>query len=423
MGRLGPLLLLCACARPDGGGPGAIDSGPADSGAADSAAPEDTAAPPLDLTVPVRLVPTDGGLGAAEATAGLAWALSHLGAAPPADAAEWLVPGAAHPTLDLRAARLPEAAWPAAAAALAPLRDSDEVAARGGVDAGRLLAATLHEPWWYYALTGACETLEGWRGARMAEPVATYGVTASLLVDADRLVRFRAGPWAAATDIAFEVETGDGVLTGEAAPLEVEVIDVLPSGQQRYALYDADGRLLPAADPAVVAAGQPGKCMWCHEGNLMSGSPENPTAPGHAPYEAWSAALAGMTEVLSDHRDGLPVAFDWADPHVHTAAELVVREFLLPTPDRAARDTGRTVAEIEALVAAGALSSARDPEWPDRGPVLVRSEIDALIEDFAPIPVLDDARDGAPVLARGTDRPADIPAPGCFSTAEAALGP
>ena len=413
-------LLASSCApgasAPDARGAGSDSADPAQ--ATDSAAPGD----PDRLRVPVRFVPTDRGLTEDRAVAGLAWALTHLGAAPPPDPDTWLPLDGDARWLDLEAARLPQAAHHPAALALAPLRHSDEVAARGAIDAGRLLARTLHEPWWYYAITGACLSLDDWRAARGPSPAATYGVTESLLVDADRLIRFDPGPWVDLAGLSFEVETGDGVLDGSAAPLEAEVIDLMPSGQQRFALYGPDGALMPAADPAHVPAGQPAKCMWCHEGNLMSGTPDNPTTAPHASYAEWIAALGGMTDTLTAHRSVTPVAFDWADPQVHTDAELVVREFLLPTPDRAARELGWTEAAVQARIDAGDLHAAPDPEWPDRGPVLRRSQVDALMPDYAPLPVLDDGRDAAAVLARGADRPAEVPAPTCFSWAEGALG-
>ena len=417
---LPPLILLAASCAPGATAPPG------------SGAPPDTASPardtatghPIDrarLQVPVRFVPSDGGLTEARAIAGLAWALTHLGAAPPPDPGAWLPIEGDTRWLDLKAARLPQAAHEPAALALAPLRDSDEVAARGALDAGRLLARTLHEPWWYYALTGACLTLEDWRAARGPDPVATYGVTESLLVDTDRLIRFHPGPWSGLGDLSFEVETGPGALEGGAVPLEVEVIDLMASGQQRFALYGPDGRLLPAADPTHVPAGQPAKCMWCHEGNLMSGTPDNPTTPPHASYADWISALGGMTDTLTAHRAATPAAFDWADPQVHTDAEWVVREFLLPTPDRVARELGWTEDEVQARIDAGALDAGPDPEWPDRGVVLRRSDIDALMPDYAPLAVLDDGRDAAAVLARGADRPPEIPAPTCFSLREAEL--
>ncbi len=419
-------LLAASCAppasAPGGRGAGSDSTAPDDS--ADTATETDSAAPddPDRLRVPVRFVPTDGGLTEDRAVAGLAWALTHLGAAPPPDPDTWLPSDGAARWLDLEAARLPQAAHHPAALALGPLRDSDEVAARGAIDAGRLLARTLHEPWWYYAITGACLNLEDWRAARGPGPAATYGVTESLLVDADRLIRFDPGPWSDLSQLSFEVETGAGVLDGSAAPLEVEVIDLMPSGQQRFALYGPDGALMPAADPVHVPAGQPGKCMWCHEGNLMSGTPDNPTTAPHASYADWIAALGGMTDTLTAHRAVTPAPFDWADPQVHTDAELLVREFLLPTPDRVARELGWTEGAVLASIEAGTLHAARDPEWPDRGPVLRRSQVDALMADYAPIAVLDDGRDAAPVLARGADRPPEVPAPACFSRAEAALG-
>ena len=141
-----PLLLL-ACAAPD----------------ADSATPPGPAA---DLTVRLRWLGGSPELTDwTTARAGLWWSLSALGALPPADEDLALVvidqPSAGEVLfdLDLGAVGLPEAAFPAVAEAIAEIQAAPSLSRRGGVDVGRFLMRTLHEPWRYYAITGACADL------------------------------------------------------------------------------------------------------------------------------------------------------------------------------------------------------------------------------------------------------------------------
>ena len=47
---------------------------------------------------------------------------------------------------------------------------------------------------------------------------------------------------------------------------EFDLIDLMPNGQLRYAVYGLDGVLLPYSSSDYGLAGKPAKCMWCHEG-------------------------------------------------------------------------------------------------------------------------------------------------------------
>lgn len=378
---------------------------------------------PTSLVIPLRWTESPGGLSWEQAETGLAWSLTNLGALPPLDG--WLSINESEGDtvffeLNLAQAGFAPQAEAALRAAITPLQTSDELAVLGSVDVGRLLMRTVYAPWRYYSITGACADLSGWESLAASEAVEQYGVTRSLLTTDERLITLNAGPWQDVSEIAFSTRSGLGVLRDPSASEEVEVIDLMGNGQQRYAVFDAQGQLSPAADPAVILAGQPGKCMWCHEGALMTGTPTNPTTRPHLSYPEWGARMSQMQALQDAHRQALVTAADFTDRQAHTDGELLVREFLLPTPARVQREWDVTAAELSEILNNYSVEETLDDEYPSRGPVLLRSDLDDVYAaELAPpgyeaLVILPDDR-AAPEDLKGLEGEADFAAlPRCW---------
>ena len=375
----------------------------------------DSAAPAIPGLLELAWFPEEGGLDSAQARAGLAWDLSLLGALPPPDGAWLTVSGDpdADPlrwTLDLGEAGFPEAASEALVDALDPLQASDELAIFGYLDVGRLLMRTLHEPWRYYSITGACRDLEGEVAPALGRGAIDYAVTTSLLTSGERLVRLPEATPAAAIEIGFDVMSGTGSLAeGDFSPWEHETLRMMPNGQQRLAVYDLEGKILPAADPAQVPAGQPGKCQWCHEDHLMPGTTANEGAPGYLDPADWFSRLEQLQATVDEARAALLTEVDFEEHEVHTWGEKLVREHLLPQPTRVAREWGMSEAELLTLLEARGIETTSDPEWPQRGEVLLRGDLDRLLEaepqilgldSFSPLWIQEDARELDPATAQ-----------------------
>ncbi len=344
-----------------------------------------------------------------EARAGLWWALSNLGAAPTDEAALVVTEegDAVALTLDLAAVGFPEDRLPDVADAVAPVKAWSE----GPVDLGRFLMATLYEPGRYYAITGACATLGEWRAARQAAEPALYAVTVSQLVPGDRLVELNVAPTDGDVDgavgsLAWLASEGEGSLEDASfAAHEFETVDVMANGQQRFAVYDGDGELRAAA--ALSAAGQPGKCMWCHEGNVQRGTPENPSAPGYLDHAAFVAEVEAAEAWMAAARATVP-AVDFSAA-THEWAEQLSVGFLEPSPERVALEWGVSVDEVRAE----GLPTHENAEYPDLGERYDRADVDAARArrepGWAPLDTPSSDREAAPDRALAGASPACTP--------------
>ncbi len=352
--------------------------------------------------LPLWWYPSDRADTWAGARAGLDWALSQLGALPPADGsavaeATTDVGGTVRFTLRTDRLGLTSAGRAVVDDAWAELAATPEAPA----DVGRFLMRTLHEPWRYYAATGACPTRAEWEAGRVAATV-DYAVTTSLLTTEERLIRLPAAPLGLA-DLAHAAESGPGSLTdGSFLPVEAEVLDVMPNGQFRYAVYAADGALLPAATHSP--AGTPGKCAWCHEDHFQLGTGANQGAEGYLDYDGWVVARDAAQALLEAQRAALDTSVDYA-PSTHEAGERLVEAFLYPDAARVAAEWGVSEAAVRRTL--GEPTRGQDEfGWTER---YARDEVDAAAP-IAVVPTRTDTRELEP------EHLADLaaaPAPGC----------
>lgn len=301
-----------------------------------------TALPATEASDPIRLRWLGGGedMSDGQAEDALRWALSDLGAVPDDAAIRW---SGGWVELDSAGLGLEWYATDTLAEATRELNDSGEAEKNGAVDLGRWLMRTLYNPLRYYAITGACRQFSTWAPRLVGG--AQFGVTESLSFETDRLITFLPSPQTWET-VRFAVAEGEGSLSdGSFAPVESETVDLLPNGQPRYAIYDSAGDLVPTA--TTIPAGQPGKCMWCHEAGLMH--PANQLGTGVS-YTLFENTLLDEDEVINQRRRSVDHNIDFDDwAELHTFAEALVAGFLNPTPERVAAEWGQSVDSVQRL--------------------------------------------------------------------------
>lgn len=317
------------------------------------------------------------------ARAGLWWSISLLGGAPADEAAITVIDADADRvryTLDLDAAGFSEDALGALDLAVAPLLRSDEREVFGGIDTGRLLMRTLYSPWRYYAITGACDTLPAWSAPRLDGISARFAVTDSLLVPGDREIELRPDP-ARFDELAFQAAEGEGSLAdGSFEAAEHEVLDLMANGQQRFALYGRDGALIPSS--TASEAGQPGRCMWCHEDRIQIISAGNADLDGYLTLEQFEFQLSAAQALMDQVRTAAASPVPWSEREVHAYGERLTEHFLSPSADRLSREWGVPEATVAALLAA--LPTHESEEYPELPPLYRRADVDAALSALLP---------------------------------------
>jgi hypothetical protein len=281
----------------------------------------------------------------ADVKTGLEWTLSFLGAALPARGPDPLSWRGEVLTLHLDYAGIDSSVLPRWQRLLALMKASEEYRATGALDIGRFVAMTLCSANHYYALTNASTDYERARANRSfaAERVAIVESGVSL---GSRRLEIAEG--ATLADIAFVAHEGTGAISQDTlVPEERELLDVMPNGQLRFALYGADGALKPVADPKLTAAGKPAKCLWCHETHLLRPFYARTSVPGYVSIGDFEQRIARRMDDLRAARSTLVSRIDFARQQDHTYAELLYLAFYEPSAERVAREWGVPVARVQ----------------------------------------------------------------------------
>jgi hypothetical protein len=271
---------------------------------------------------------------------GLLWGLSLLGAQLPREARviRW------HDdrmTVDLARAQVIDGTAPAWRELIAAMKASGEYKTHGALDVGRFLALTLGSPNHYYALTGAIASYKTAR-ERYRFDTKSAAIVKSAVAHGSRRIDLSIADNAA--QMAFVAFEGAGSFAdGTFVVHEMEIVDMMPNSQLRFALYDLDGHLKHGASPELTAAGKPAKCMWCHEAGLQPTFIDYPGASGFYDRREFDAMIASRRELLHEYRDRLDTQIKYRNRQDHTYEELLYLTFEEPSRERLAGEWGVTV--------------------------------------------------------------------------------
>lgn len=279
---------------------------------------------------------------------GLFWALSFLGAKLPAEAdiISW---DGTMVTLDLGAARIPQASQESWRKLVQVLKSSDEYRTMGGIDIGRFVFLSLCSSHQYYALTGAPSVYAEFRARHTFAP-KQVAIVESGVARGNRLIEVGTGK--GFESIAFVAFEGIGSLReGTFQTTDVETLDFMENGQLRFALYDREGHLKPATTPTLTAAGKPSKCLWCHEINLQPPFRNVTDLPGYYSTKEFRDFLASATRTVANYRRGLASKVDFTALQDHSNAEHLYLSFAEPTAGRLAAEWNIPLDRVRQLLA------------------------------------------------------------------------
>ena len=285
---------------------------------------------------------------------GLIWSLSYLGAALPTGSFDAAATRQDSSHFELK---LDEVGFsPKALKALHPiveeLKQSEEYQKQGSIDLGRFLMLTVYSSWNYYTITDVprslqeFKTLHNW-GEGVVEHLA---VTSSFVAKHHRVVQFHPNKhW---QQFAFIAAEGNGSLEDSSfTQQEYETLDLMPNGQIRVGVYDADGQLKANGSPELSFAGKPGKCLWCHEMYLQPLFTENPIKPGYMNPEDFQDYITAGNHQLDSVRAQLHTDITYGNRQDHTYSELLYISFMESSANRLAQEWKMDSSQVQSRVA------------------------------------------------------------------------
>lgn len=278
---------------------------------------------------------------------GLAWGMSMLGAEMPKSCMEkgFIPLDNKCYKLNLNALGFSETAKKAFLPILTKLKESEEYAQKGGIDIGRFLVLTLHSSWSYYAITNVPKNLADFRTLYAFDKTDTFPVISSSVALGNRLVLIAAAE--KVEEMAFIAAEGTGEwVNGTFQSTDFEAFDIMKNGQLRFGVYDKKGGLITASPLFLGAAGKPGKCMWCHERNVLPVFTNTPEVADYMSLADFQAKIKKKNEKLHLFQSALTTEIDWNNGKAHTLQEWLYIGFMEPNLYRIAADWGMSESEV-----------------------------------------------------------------------------
>lgn len=288
----------------------------------------------------------------ADVKRGLIWTLSWLGAELPAGSFEKAIESndSTIMILNLDSVGFNETACIALREICDSIRRSEEYAYYGGIDVGKFVMLTLGTSWHYYAITGVPKTLTEFKAMHHVDSSAyVFGVTKSSVAEGHRKIYFSHDT--SLFHCGFIAEEGEGSLNdGTFQPVMYECFDIMPNGQLRFIIYDANGKLAEGSPSVIGDAGKPPKCLWCHETNIQGLFIENNSVANMMTDDEFMLYRDSMQAGLERYRAALKTDMDWKNQRDHTLGELLYISYMEPTVTHLSHQLKMSEADVRLLL-------------------------------------------------------------------------
>ncbi|MBA3680095.1 MAG: hypothetical protein H0W73_02750 [Bacteroidetes bacterium] len=263
---------------------------------------------------------------------GLLWTLSFLGAELKKDSLDhaitWI--DSTKFKLDLSKVGFSKNALKALILISDSLKRSEEYKIKNAIDLGAFVSLTLGSSKQYYNITDVekefSEKLEKHKGH---EP-AIFPVSKSLISKHTRVLKLYTG--GAITDWLFIAEEGDGNVSKNAFKAKgFEVFDVMPNGQLRFSVYNAEGKIIDGSPQNLSEAGKPAKCLWCHEMFIQPLFTQNDSISGFMSQDQFQNLVKTLMFKLELYRKSLNSDLDFSKTQDHSLAERLYLGYMEPS--------------------------------------------------------------------------------------------
>lgn len=278
---------------------------------------------------------------------GLVWCFSFLGATLPVNSypkgLQWK--SSSIVAIDLSELGFNNTALNAFAALIPQFKASTEYKQTGSVDIGRFVMLTLNSSNHYYKITGAKERYHEFESSFSYDSIKAAFIESSVS-KGQRLIRLATGNLV--SKWGFVAASGHGSLPDNTFhESEHEVLDIMPNGQFRVAIYDENNELATAADSMYTFAGKPAKCLWCHEVQLKITYDGKTSVPGYYPIDSFQAIIRRKQVVLDGYRSGLSSRLNYTNWRDHTLMELLYISFMEPSAGRLANEWNMSEEQVK----------------------------------------------------------------------------
>jgi hypothetical protein len=273
---------------------------------------------------------------------GLRWTLSYVGATLPKGSFDQAVPfnDSATVTLNLSKVGFSETALVALDTIVERIKRTEEYQQTGFIDLSRFVVLLIGVSENYYAITGVATTLDEFIIKHQLEHPLQFGVTKSAVGNHHRRIEFL-GDTTDVMNYAFiAVESSGSLDSGTFHAEAFETFDIMPNGQLRFAVYDAQGKLIEGSPKKLGEAGKPAKCMWCHEIQIASLFVPNVAVAGMLTNEDFTFWRSAFQRNLDTYRAQLQDDLDYTKTQDHTFMELLYISFMEPSPIRLGNEWG-----------------------------------------------------------------------------------
>lgn len=299
---------------------------------------------------------------------GLKWALSYLGAKLPV-ALNGIVTSENTITIAIDQLGFSPTAVERLTKLHTKIKASQEYQVNKTIDLGRYVALLLGSSEHYYEIIGTPKRLEDLLSDYSLKPEKGY-VNNSNVSFEHRIFQFSEQIGFNQVFLSEEIDS----LTQEV--YEYETIELLPNGQLRFGIFDANGNRKNVADPSHSSAGKPAKCMWCHESTINQMFTPQLDFTGYLTATNFQNILIGYRESNRAQKLALTDGVDFSQTQQHTLTELLYISFMEPSAERLSVEWNLPLTEVQSRLAN--LSTHVYEEFPFLGNLYDRDEVSKL---------------------------------------------
>ncbi|MBS1634759.1 MAG: hypothetical protein JST26_02475 [Bacteroidetes bacterium] len=270
---------------------------------------------------------------------GFLWALSYLGAELPKGCFDKSLDWIDSTTFKIRFHELGfnDQALQVLEAITDSIKNTRQYRKYNSIDLGQFIALTIGSSPHYYAITGVPAHYADFSGKHGSSAKQVFPLLHSTVAMHNRRLSFSAADSVLNTIFVAEEGSGDLAL-GQFKPQYYEVMDVMPNGQLRFAVYDGQGNLADASPKSLGAAGKPAKCVWCHELVFQPLFEITDSLPDSMSPAQFGELVNHQNKLLDEYRRTLHSEINFENKQDHTFMELIYISYMEPSLRRLSKE-------------------------------------------------------------------------------------